>query len=230
MSDESKSDVKRILQAIENDISDGRLIGGTRLDERTLSERFSVSRTPVREALLRLSFNGVVEIRPNKGAFVTELSSARLLGMLEVLSELKVYAAKLAARRMPIEDRRKLQELSDRMQAHVDAGDLKRYFECANELHDEIFKGSQNEFLIENVRNIQTCMCGYRLQLAQIMHMPLLTSLEENRNMVAAIVGGHDTAAAHWMREQTELRREEFIDLMTMVANQQSAAREAEAV
>jgi len=218
MKTELKNDIDHILQAIELDVIDGRIRPGMRLDERVLSERFGVSRTPIREALLRLSHQGTVEIRRNKGAFVSELTSARLLAMLEVLSELKVFAAGLSARRMTLEDRQKLEALSEQMTAHAESGNLKNYFDHANSVHDAIFKGTHNAYLVESARNIQACMCGYRRYLSQIMHMPLRTSLEENRNIVSAIMRGDAAEAAHWMRKQTELRREEFSDLMVMLA------------
>jgi len=227
MTKEVKSDIDRILRMIEDDVVDGRTLPGTRLDERVLAERFGVSRTPIREALVRLSSLGVVEIRRNRGAFVTELSSARLLGMLEVLSDLKVMAANRSARRMTLEERQQLSVLSDEMTAHVEAGNLRGYFEKANATHDAILEGTHNPFLIETARNIQMCMCAYRRHLAQIMHMPIRTSLDENRNIVSAIVGGDAAEAVHWMREQTELRREEFSDLMALVS-ERGVARELE--
>jgi len=228
MKTELKHDIDHILQAIEHDVVDGLLRPGMRLDERMLSERFGVSRSPIREALLRLSLQGMVEIRRNKGAFVSELTSARLLGMLEVLSELKVFAAKLAARRMTLEGRQELEALCKNMVVHAESGNLKNYFDQANAVHDAIFQGTHNAYLIESARNIQTCMCGYRKYLSQIMHMPLRTSLEENRNIVAAIVRGDALEAENCMRVQTELRREEFSDLMVMMAGN-ATPRELEA-
>jgi DNA-binding GntR family transcriptional regulator len=219
MNTKTRPDVDQIMQAIEDEVVAGRLLPGTRLDERVLSERFDVSRTPIREALLRLSLVGIVEMRRNKGTFITEPTSQRMLGMLEVLAELKVYAASLAARRMSVPERHALVALSDRMKVLADANDLKNYFALSNEVHAAIFQGTQNSYLIETARNIQSCMCAYRRHLSQAMHRPLLTSLEENRNIVGAIFRGDAVQAAHWMREQTELRREELSDLMLMLTH-----------
>ena len=216
MNTEAKSDVDQIMQTIEDNVVDGHVLPGARLDERVLSERFGVSRTPVREALLRLSLIGIVEMRRNKGAFVADPTTERLLSLLEVLSELKVFAAGLAARRMSVQERQDLLELSERMKKHAEANDLKSYFELSNALHVAIFQGSHNAYLVESARNIQSCMCSYRRHLMQVMYRPLKTSLEENCNVVSAIFRGDPEEATRWMRAQTELRRDELADLMLM--------------
>ena len=207
-----------ILRVIEEDIVAGKMRPGQRLDERTLAQRFGVSRTPIREVLVRMSSLGIVELKRNQGAFVVELSSGRLIGMLEVMAELKVLAARQSARRMSIEERQHLVALRDEMAQCVEIGNMQNYFDKATALHDAICEGTHNAFLVETTRNIQVCLCAYRRHLSRILHLPLQTSLDENRNIVDAIVRGDAAEAEHWMRQQTELRREEFADLITLVS------------
>lgn len=206
-----------IVARIEDDIVAGTILPGSRLDERLLSERFGVSRTPVREALVRLSVAGLVEIRRNQGAFVTEMTPARLIGILEVMAELKVLAARLAARRMTMEERERLKALRAETAQCVEVGDLRGYFAKATALHDAIYNGSHNDFLIETARNIRTCLCAYRRHLER-MHLPVKTSYEENSHMVDAIALGNSDEAEAWMRRHTELRREEMEDLITLMS------------
>lgn len=207
-----------ILSVIEEDIVVGKMLPGQRLDERTLASRFGVSRTPIREVLVRLSTQGIVELRRNQGAFVAAISSGRLVGMLEVMSELKVLAARQAARRMTVDERQRLIELKKRMEVCVEKGEIQAYFDNATALHDAVCEGTHNSFLLETTRNIQVCLCAYRRHLARILHLPIQTSLEENCRIVDAIVRGDAAEAERWMRQQTELRREEFADLITLVS------------
>ncbi len=207
-----------ILRTIEEDIVAGSLRPGERLDERTLAQRFNVSRTPIREVLVRMSSLGIVELKRNQGAFVAEISSGRLIGMLEVMAELKVLAARQSARRMTIEERQHIIELRDQMAKCVESGGLQEYFDLATALHDAVCEGTHNPFLVESTRNIQVCLCAYRRHLSRILHLPIKTSLEENSRVVDAIVQGDPTEAENWMRKQTELRREEFADLITLVS------------
>ncbi len=206
-----------MMQRIEDDIVSGKFLPGHRLDERVLAERFGVSRTPVREALVRLSGAGLVQIRKNQGAFVTQISPARLVGILEVMADLKMLAARLAARRMSGAERENLKKLRDETSIYVESGDLRTYFEKATALHDAIYEGTHNDFLVETAQNIRTCLCAYRRYLAR-MHLPVKTSFEENSNLVDAIVRGDSADAERWMRQHTELRREEIEDLITMTS------------
>ena len=216
-----------LLKMIEDDMVAGRMQPGERLDERALAKRFGVSRTPIREALFRMSSLGVVELRRNKGAFVARMSSGRLVGMLEVMAELKVLAARQAARRMSIEERERVALLRDSLEPCVQAGDLRQYFDQANAMLDAIFEGTHNPFLVESARTIQVCLCAYRSHLSQILHKPMQTSWEENKNIANAVVRGDSAEAERWMRQQTELRRDEFADLITLVSENASPAERA---
>lgn len=217
-----------LLRMIEEDMVAGRMQPGERLDERALAKRFGVSRTPIREALFRMSSLGIVELRRNKGAFVAKISSGRLVGMLEVMAELKVLAARQAARRTSVEERERIAVLRDGLEPCVQAGDLPQYFDQANAMLDAIFQGTHNPFLIETARTIQVCLCAYRSHLSQILHKPMQTSWEENKNIANAVVGGDSVEAERWMRLQTELRRDEFADLITLVSESASPAESAD--
>jgi len=218
--------IETILQSLEDDIVAGKLLPGQHLDERALALRFGVSRTPIREALFKLSSLGIVELRRSQGAFVSSISSARLVGMLDVMSELKVLAARQAARRMSVEERQNLLRFKEVMTDHVQKGEIMSYFASATELHDVICEGTHNSYLIEIIRNIQICLCAYRRHLAQTLHLPMQTSLQENCNIIDAIVKADSAEAERWMRQQTELRREEFADLITMISESMERANE----
>jgi DNA-binding GntR family transcriptional regulator len=81
----------------------GRWRGGDRLTEIEAAERFKVSRTPVREALLELASMGIVELRRNCGAIFRPFGPKELRDLYSVRSLLEVEAARLAATRMPVE-------------------------------------------------------------------------------------------------------------------------------
>ena len=80
---------------IEQDIVTGRLQPGERLDEQSLADRFGVSRTPIREALMQLASTGMVELHSRRGAFVASL------GLKEIIERFEAMAALEQARAMP---------------------------------------------------------------------------------------------------------------------------------
>jgi DNA-binding GntR family transcriptional regulator len=84
------------LSALRDLIVHHELPPGSRLTESMLSERFSVSRTPLREALKVLSSEGLVEILPNRGARVVTLTVADIKNLFEVIGALESLAGRLA--------------------------------------------------------------------------------------------------------------------------------------
>lgn len=80
----------QVFEYIRDEIISMHLLPGQKISENTLAEKFSVSRTPVREALNRLSALGFVEVRPQRGTFVTKLSMAFILEARFIRESLEV--------------------------------------------------------------------------------------------------------------------------------------------
>ena len=98
MTDSTKAD--EIALELEREIVTGELAPGTVLRQEHLSERLSVSRTPVREALRQLAARGLVSFEPNRGVRVRTLSRHELYEAFLVRAELESLATELAARKM----------------------------------------------------------------------------------------------------------------------------------
>ncbi|HEY0293930.1 MAG TPA: GntR family transcriptional regulator [Bordetella sp.] len=88
-----------VVDALRDKILNGDIAPGERLVESRLSEEFSVSRMPVREALRQLAANGLVTIEPRRGATVTAFQGTQLRELVEVRATLEALNAKLAAQR-----------------------------------------------------------------------------------------------------------------------------------
>src|SRR5438105_6431078 len=100
--DRTKADDLALV--IEEAIVSGELEPGTVLRQEQLSERFQVSRTPVREALRRLAALGLVSFEPNRGVRVRTLSRAELHEAFLVRAELESLATEVAAEKATPED------------------------------------------------------------------------------------------------------------------------------
>ena len=80
---------------LADEIVRGTLTPGAALDEMELARRFSVSRTPVREAIRQLAASGLIEARAHRGAVVAQPTEERLNGMFEAMAELEACARAL---------------------------------------------------------------------------------------------------------------------------------------
>src|SRR5665647_1918203 len=90
----------QIRRKLEEEINRGDLLPGDALDERELAQRFGVSRTPVREAMVQLVAQGLVTTAPRQGVHVARMSIQELLGLFELLAEIEGVCAKYCARRL----------------------------------------------------------------------------------------------------------------------------------
>jgi DNA-binding GntR family transcriptional regulator len=102
-----------IVRALEDDIMDGTIQPGERVDERVLAERFRISRAPVRDAIGRLASLGLIDVNPRSGSYVTRLDVAELFQLFEVMAELESVCASDAAQRMDPEERAALRGIAE---------------------------------------------------------------------------------------------------------------------
>lgn len=185
---------------LENEIADGRLRPGDRIDEKSLCERFKVSRTPVREAFLQLASVGLVTCRPRHGAVVTKMSVKEVIAMWETLTGLEGLCAELAARRMPRATRAELDAVHKASKALLATNDVAAYDEANRRLHELIYNGSQNEYLARHVKHIRRRLQVYR-RLPFERPGGIRRSFEGHERVVQAILAGDDKAAHSQMRE-----------------------------
>ncbi|WP_148253121.1 GntR family transcriptional regulator [Aidingimonas lacisalsi] len=122
---------------------------GQRLPERSLADELQVSRTPMREALKILATEGLVEILPNKGAVVADVSPSDVKEKAYVLSILEQAAAELACQLATDQDISELQALHYEMKAAFLRRDRQNYFRINQEIHNRIVALSGNASLIE---------------------------------------------------------------------------------
>jgi DNA-binding GntR family transcriptional regulator len=103
-----------IALALEDAVISGELAPGTVLRQEQLSERFGVSRTPIREALRRLAATGLVSFVPNRGVRVRTISREEIREAFLVRAELEALATELATPRMTVADLERLAEAEAR--------------------------------------------------------------------------------------------------------------------
>lgn len=217
---------ERLLRGIEEDVLAGRLMPGDFLDERRLALRFEVSRTPVREALLRLSMLGVVEMRPRQRTRMARIDLADLVQMLEVMACLEAQAAGWAARRMSDADRLALQDIQKSAAAIVAREDTNGFNDVNWSLHLAIFAGCGNDFLAEQARNLRFRLHPYRCFMVRLKGR-MMEAHAEHQALVDAICDGRDADAVELMRNHLRVDAEKMAELVAITSEQQRQERRA---
>ncbi|MCQ0987205.1 GntR family transcriptional regulator [Jiella marina] len=178
-------------------ILEGRLPPGTQLLEAEVANLLGLSRTPVREALIRLEEEDLVRVQPRHGITVKSQSLDDLSQIYDVLSPLEVKAAALLTRRgLSSEEARRLSGLLDQMERETERGDIVQWSDLDNIFHSEIVGLCENRRLQAALR-----LCWdqqYRAHMAIVRLRPRPTqSNREHRAIFAAIRAGDERLAAH---------------------------------
>ncbi|MGN2390486.1 GntR family transcriptional regulator [Pelomicrobium sp. G1] len=135
-------------------IIQGELAPGARLNERVLCQQLGISRTPLREALKVLATEGLVELLPNRGAVVTQLTLRAVREIFEVMGALERLAGELACRNATDADIAEIRALHYQMMAHYARGDLAGYFRYNQQIHIKLVECTGNATLAATYRNL----------------------------------------------------------------------------
>ncbi|MEY2874564.1 MAG: hypothetical protein RLZZ373_1935 [Pseudomonadota bacterium] len=211
----------RLRETIEEQITTGELAPGSALDEALLVERHGVSRTPVREALIQLAAEGLVELRPRRGAVVAQATPQRLVEMFEVMAELEAMCARLAARRLRDDDLGAMDAALACCEQAALQRDPDAYFYANEDFHRALYTASHNDFLVEQTLALQRKLRPYRRLQLRVRHR-MQHSLAEHAEILAALRQGHAEQAMEATRRHVVVQGERFADLLASL--QQLAA------
>lgn len=194
-----------IASVLEKEILCNDFAVGEVINEIAIAERFGVSRTPVREALLSLAGTGLVRLAQGRGAVVVGVSLQKVFECYEVLSELQGLAAGMAARRMTAMERAKLLALHADMRSCMTADKRSAYMELDSQFHDAILDACANTVLAQLVADCERTIAAVR-HASMESHCNLKEMYAEHERIVAAIVAEDQQAAKDAMHEHLQLR------------------------
>jgi DNA-binding GntR family transcriptional regulator len=186
--------VDQMVRTLADDIINGTLRPGDKLDEVGLADRFGVSRTPVREALGQLAAMGLAERRPNRGSVVATITDQRLTEMFEAMAELEASCARFAAHRMTAGERRLLDDAHQRSAALVRAGAQDDYEAFNIRFHTLLYEGCHSGYLRDLAVATRSRLAPFRRAQFRLLGR-LRKSWEEHDAIVTAILRG-DTETA----------------------------------
>lgn len=194
-----------LIEQLKQDIFSGLLKPGDQLEEADLAARFNVSRTPIREAIRSLVDCGLLETRPRKGAMVRILTAKELNDLFEVAAELEGMACRLACDLLTLSDKKDIEEGLDLCRAAAEAEDIPAYAQANLAFHAAIHKASGNQWLVDQLDQIQARINVYRLMPYDVVGR-LEKSLTEHREISDAIFSKNGVSANTLMRDHMMLQ------------------------
>lgn len=149
-----RSLTEKAYQLLVRKITRLELEPGTALAEKALTEALKIGRTPIREALQRLSAEGLVVHLPNRGMFVAEINASNAQHIYEFRAMIDGQAARLAALRASDKDVRDLMGMHLRLAEAIDNDDLDGFVDCDQQFYSALARAAQNIYLGEVIPRI----------------------------------------------------------------------------
>lgn len=180
---------EHIYNILKKAILNNELKANQRISEKELADYFHVSKTPVREAVLRLAAEGFIKIDAHRRASVTEISYTKLKDIFQVLGTLDSLAISLAVDNLTPRDLRKLEDLIVRMEAKCNVDSVEKYLELNVTFHNEIWKTVPNELLKELLYLVRDKLLRYTYARIIAFQDPaaLEKSMKQHKEILDAI-------------------------------------------
>lgn len=180
---------------------------GTWIDEQKLAEQYGISRTPLREALKVLASEGLVELKPRRGCYVTEISAQDLDDIFPLMAMLEGRCASDAVKRAKRADIEALKAIHDALEKSARDGKIDAFFEANQEFHRKIQELAGNRWLLMVIQDLRKVLKLSRLHSLSIEGR-LQQSLDEHRAIMAAIQAGQPEEAEKAMQDHLLSGRE----------------------
>ena len=177
---------ERVAEQLRNRIFAHELVPGTWIDEQALALQYGISRTPMREALKVLAAEGLVELRPRRGCYVTELSEHDLDDIFPVIALLEGRSAFEATQKAGSTDLAQLRAVHQRLERHAAAANTDAFFETNQEFHQLIQQLAGNRWLSQLIDETRKMIKLTRRDSLRLEGR-LKQSLAEHRAILKAI-------------------------------------------
>ncbi len=176
----------RVFQKLREDILSGKYKDHEELKEVAIGEELGVSRTPVREAFRQLELEGLIQIVPNRGAYVTGITAKDVKDIYMIRSLLEGLCAKLATEKITGEQLEEMEENIYLADFHASKGHLDQMAELDNRFHDILYEACDSKMLEHTLKD-------YHQYVLRVRQKTLATntrgraSNDEHRQIMEAI-------------------------------------------
>ena len=192
-----------LLERIRDLIVGCELRPESKIPEKELCQRFGVSRTPLREALKVLAFEGLVVLQPNRGATVSPLTLSDIEDLFPVYSRLEALAGELACLHCRDDEIAEVRTLHEEMLKHYEQRNRRRYFELNEAIHERIHRSTRNPTLYAMLRSIVSRIHRARIY-ANVSDERWADSIREHEEIMVALEAREGTQLADLLRSHIE--------------------------
>ena len=195
-----------VYDFIAEEILSGGLKTNQKIDENAICEELSISRTPVREALIQLAGDGILENVPRKGYVVKGLTLGDVENLYTVIGCLDALAAVHAQPNLTDKDYKDMQFYIDSMDVAISSGHYEMYNKLQQEFHSAYINKCKNDLLVAELTKLQSKLLNspYSAEDVDILKNVLKKTNDEHRNIIKLFKSadldnlGSYIATTHW--------------------------------
>ena len=203
----------QVMARLREMLIEGRIEPGAKLNERELSLRLQVSRTPLREAIKLLGAEGLVDLIPNRGAVAVKLTETDVQQVFEMLAGLEAMSGELAALRISAAQLAQIKALHYDMLACFERGDLSGYYRLNARIHMAINDAAGNPLLTKTYREINARVQSLRFRTNQ-NKTKWRQAVTEHEDMLQALETRDAAAMRHILTEHLLHKRDTVVELL----------------
>lgn len=176
----------RVFHKLREDILNGRYKENEELKEVAIGEELGVSRTPVREAFRQLELEGLIQIVPNKGAYVTGITAKDVKDIYMIRSSLEGMCARLATEHITQEQMEELEENVYLASFHASKGHMEQMTELDNRFHHILYASCDSKMLENLLQDFHQYVIRIRKKTLSTKERSMASN-EEHRLIMEAI-------------------------------------------
>ena len=194
MAGKEKSLRGQVFDKIRSDILNGKYKRGEELVESSIGKELGISRTPVREAIRQLELEGLVQLVPNKGAFVTGISEKDVRDIYLIRARLEGLAARMAAKNITPELLDAMEETVVLSEYHAKKEHYEQVCEMDSKFHKLLYKASGSRILEHTLTDFHQYV--QRVRMASIMKKRRMEKSNDEHDAILTAIREHDEEKA----------------------------------
>lgn len=184
----------QVFDKIRSDILNGKYKRGEELVESSIGKELGISRTPVREAIRQLELEGLVQLVPNKGAFVTGISEKDVRDIYLIRERLEGLAARMAAKNITPELLDAMEETVVLSEYHAKKEHYEQVCEMDSKFHKLLYKASGSRILEHTLTDFHQYV--QRVRMASIMKKRRMEKSNDEHDAILTAIREHDEEKA----------------------------------
>ncbi len=189
-----------VYDYLRDQMQKGELRQGATINMEQTAQKLGVSKTPLREALIKLEAEGFVKIQPWRGVVVSELTLQDFKDCYQIIGALEFSALMAAAPRLKEQDIQRMELLDEEMERALESGDFDSYYDRNIEFHRTYIDLAENQVLAEMVDVLKKKLYEFARPKEFIKEWEDV-SMEEHRHFVNLLKQGNFAGAAEFLRD-----------------------------